>query len=87
MLIDLGVRASVSSEQNFGQGFGLRILINCVSICRAGRFHHEELTYNGNLSAEVVFDFARLDGIWGVFMDDVGELYESISFSIQLTSC
>lgn len=31
-------------------------------------------TYNGNLSTEVVFDFALLDGIWGVFVDDRGEL-------------
>lgn len=54
-----------------GEHILIRILAVLVFSCQMWQ---RVRTYNGNLSTEVVFDFALLDGIWGVFVDDRGEL-------------
>lgn len=44
-------------------------LIICVSLPV-----YRVYTYNGNFATEMVLDFARFDGIWGVFRDDLVEV-------------
>ena len=41
--------------------------------------------YYGNLPAEVVLDLASLDGIRGIVMDDLGELYGALAFYLSVS--
>jgi hypothetical protein len=34
-------------------------------------------TYYGNLATKLVFDLARLNGIWGVFCDELRKVFDT----------
>ena len=51
-----------------------------VSACQTW---HSVQTHNGNLPTEVVLDLALLDSIWGVLVDDRGELWKTSVKSIH----
>lgn len=52
-------------------------ILRIAESAKSRNFTWEDVTYNGNLAAKVIFNLSGLDSIRSMLMDDLGEFWEA----------